>query len=37
LGLTGIPDNIVFNRRKVVAHGLTTIELKSRLNQLLGK
>ena len=36
-GLGGMCDNIVFDHGKVVARGLSTNELKSKLDELLGK
>ena len=36
VGLWGMCDNIVVDRRKVVAHGLNTNQLKEKLDELLG-
>ena len=37
LGMTNVPDNIVISRHKVVARGLSTDELKEKMDELLKK
>jgi len=35
-GMCDVPDNLLINNRKVVAHGLSNTELAKRIDELLG-